>query len=132
MPLALVKPKQIVTDIEFFDPKRHLEEYLSWGLPVSADLLGAGLIIPGKAAGFIDGIGYTKAVYIYGLRANPQIAVVARMRASMRLVEAGIKAARDSGYSYGVLSTSNASVWKVFAKRLGFVGTSDGMMEGTL
>ena len=132
MTLTLVHTEEQAPAFEVWDPSRHLTAYQSYGQFVKPELLGAGLVIPGKAIGFIDGIGHTKSVYIYGLRANPQLPAVSRMKATMALVEAGIRAAKEAGYSYGVLSTSNPSILGLFSKRLGFTVTGDSMMEGEL
>jgi rubrerythrin len=113
--------QRIEEPVVVYEHSRHFEMMQSWaGEKLNPEGFGSGLVIPGQCCGFVDGIGTTRTAFFYGLRANPQMPLVARGKAILRLADRVISAARNAGYTSGVTSTSNDVVAKFWVSRMGF------------
>lgn len=127
------KPIGFELPIEFYDHDRHFAMLQAWS-PEALDpaSFGSGLVIPGLACGFVDGIGDTKTCYFYGLKTNPGLPMVARGKAILRLAARILQAARDAGYTAGVTSTANSVVERFWVERLGFKRNGESVLTGAI
>jgi hypothetical protein len=119
--------------IEVYSHERHLEMIQAWAPEILDPFaFGNGLIIPGLACGFVDGIGATRTAYFHGLRANPAAPMLARGKAILRLAPRILQAARDAGYTTGVTSTANSVVERFWVERIGLRRNGESVLTGAI
>jgi rubrerythrin len=127
------KPIGFELPIEFYDHRRHFAMIQAWSSEqLDPTAFGSGLVVPGLACGFVDGVGSTSVAYFYGLKTNPHVPMVARGKAILRLATRILQAARDAGYTSGVTSTANSVVERFWVERLKFKRNGESVLTGAL
>lgn len=116
-----------------YERDKHFSDIQEWAGDVRLDpnLLGSGLVDEGVCCCFVDGIGSTKAVLLYGLRTNPKVSVVKRYRSVLRIGRQIIEAAMAAGYTHGVATTSRSDVGRTL-RSFGMKPCGDQLMMGVL
>lgn len=95
---------------EIYEFKKHFDMINSWGQPLDPKELGTGLVIPDLCCCFLDGIGQTNAVFVYGWRCNLKRSTFERIEGGVHVRNRLLDAATANGYKYGLTSTSNPVV----------------------